>query len=232
MKYSQIAMVATIPAFIFNLYAAISGISWGIHLAGIIILFILLIGFQKKLNFKNANLLAFFALSFVAELQGFLQSEKSMYLVGIFFVMASYFFLYREALAFTKRETANKFMLIFFIVLIAANVYFLASHLYEMETRIKSILEFSFYSLYYINLLILGVVALIYYLNSYSRKSVYFISLVMALVFSDVFRDMANFYLTDTSVLVVEYLLKYGALILAFLFFTTKEKKLRLINLV
>lgn len=232
MIHSRIAMLATLPVFIINLYSVISGISWGIHLSGIVIILILLIGFQKKLNFKNINLVAFFSLSILAELQGFIKNERSLYFVCMFLVMISYFFLYREALLHTKRETANKFMLVFFIGLIAANVYFLASHLYEIESHIKNIIEFGFYSVYYLNLLILGIVALVYYLNSYSRKSVFFISMVMAVLFSDVFRDMAKFYLSDTSVLIIEYFLKYGAFMLAFQFFSTKEKKLRLINLV
>lgn len=225
-------MLATIPVFIIIFYAVITGVSWGVHLSGIFMILILFTGYYKRLEFKNTNLVAFFLLNLFAEMHGFIKNDKPIYFFCMLLTMASYFFLYREALRYTKRETANKFILIFFIALIAANVYFLASHLYEIELRIKSFLEFAFYSLYYINILILCVVGLIYYLNSYSRKSVFFISLVMAVVFADVFRDMARFYLTDTSVQVMEYLLKYGAFILAFQFFATPEKKLRLINLI
>lgn len=228
----RIALWATIPVLLINLYAVISGIYWGIHLSGIFIILILFTGYRKKLNFKNFNLVAFLSLSLAAEFHGFIKNDKPLYFICMFLVMISYFFLYREALLYTKRETANKFMLVSFIGLIAANVYFIGSHLFEIEVYIKNVLEFGFYSLYYLNLLILGIVGLIYYLNSYSRKSVFFISMVMAVVFSDVFRDMAQFYLSDTSVLIIEYFLKYGAFILAFQFFATKEKKLRLINLV
>lgn len=225
-------MLASIPVLIVNLYAVISGVSWGICLTDLFILLMLLFGYRKRLDFNNTNLLIFIALTIAAELLELFQDQKSIYLISIFLLMSSYFFLYREALNYTQRETANKFMLIFFILLIGSNAYFLLGHLQEIELRIKGIFEFSFYSVYYVNLMVLGVVGLIYYLNSYSRKSVFFISLVMAVIFSDVFRDMAKFYLLDTSVLVIEYLLKYGAFVLAFQFFATKEKKLRLINLV
>ncbi len=232
MKYSRIFLLASIPVLIFNLYSVISGISWGINLSDFFILLVLFSGFRKRLNLKNLNLLAFLLFTIAAELLGFLKDLKFVYLISVFFSMASYFFLYREALTYTRRETANKFILGFFIALIAANAYFLLSHLQEIEQHVKGMVEFSFYSLYYINLMVLGVVGLIYYLNSYSRKSVFFISLVMAIIFSDVFRDMEKFYMADTSVLLTEYLLKYGGFILAFQFFATKEKKLRLINLV
>ena len=132
----------------------------------------------------------------------------------------------------TRREAANRFMLFFFFLLIAVNVYFLFEHLQEMEMHVVGVVEFGFYTVFYVNLFILGIVGLIYYLNSYSRKSVYFITLVMTLVLADVLRDMAAFYLRDTSVLLMESILRFGSVFLAFQFFATEEKKLRLINLV
>ncbi|AVR43879.1 hypothetical protein C7S20_00530 [Christiangramia fulva] len=226
------AILATIPVFIINLYAVVSGISWGINLSEILIILILFAGFRKRIDPKNVNLIAFVFLSIAAYLHGFIQNDKTIYLICMMLVMISYIFLYREALNYTQTENASKFMRIFFVVVLALNVYFLYGHLEEVQARIKGALEFGVYWIYYLNLLVLAIIGLVYYLNSYSRKSVYFISLVLAVVFSDVFRDMANFYLSDTSVLLVEYFLKYGAFILVFQFFGTGEKKLRLINLV
>ncbi|GGG37276.1 hypothetical protein GCM10011532_21200 [Christiangramia forsetii] len=123
-------------------------------------------------------------------------------------------------------------MLIFFFLLIGLNVYFVVQHIQELEIYMAGIIEFGVYSIYYINLLVLAIVALIYYLNSYSRKSVFFITLVMAIVVSDILRDMALFYFPDTSVLLMNNFLGMSAVILSFLFFATEEKKLRLINLV
>ncbi len=232
MKYRQIFILASLPILVLNLYGVVMEIAWIVDFSEFLVYLPLFIGFYRKLNFTNINIIAFLSFSICAVLLRFFGEEKMLYLTSMIFSMLAYIFLYREALNYTKRETANKFMLSFFIILICANGYFLSSHLQEIELHIPSILEFGFYSIYYINLLVLGVVGLIYYLNSYSRKSVYFITLVMAIVFADVFRDMAAFYLRDTSVSLIESVLRYSAVILAFCFFATREKKLRLINLV
>jgi len=162
----------------------------------------------------------------------FFENEGLFYLVSVLLKMVSYFFLIREALKYTERQTANKFMLVFFFLLIGVNAYFVFQHLQELEIYMAGIIELGFYSAYYINLLVLSIVALIYYLNSYSRKSVFFIIVVMGLVISDILRDMAFFYLPDTSVLLMKNFLSMMAIIMAFRFFSTKERKLRLINLV
>ncbi|MDR5589776.1 hypothetical protein [Christiangramia sp. SM2212] len=123
-------------------------------------------------------------------------------------------------------------MLIFFFILIIGNAYFVYQHVQELEIYMAGLIDYGIYTIYYINLFVLAIVALIYYLNSYSRKSVLFITLVMALVVSDILRDMALFYLPDSSVLAIKNFLSIIAIILSFQFFTTREKKLRLINLV
>ncbi|MCM8570654.1 hypothetical protein NE848_14760 [Gramella jeungdoensis] len=232
MKYSRIFILVCLPILILNLYAVAFEIGWLINTTEFLVYIPLFIGFYKRLDFSNLNIFAFLGLSLVASIFSFFREERSIYFIAMFFSMASYFFLVREALKYTQREAANKFMLFFFFILVAVNIYFLFQHLQQMEMHLAGVMEFGFYSAYYINLLVLAVVALIYYLNSYSRKSVFFISLVMALVVSDVLRDMAAFYLRDTSVLFIECILRFSAVILAFQFYATREKKLRLINLV
>lgn len=144
----------------------------------------------------------------------------------------SYLFLYLEALKFTERSAANRYIKIVFVILVILNVYFLVGHLEELKRKISDMGEMIFYVFYYLNLLVMALIALVYYLNSYSKKSVYFISLTLALLFADVFRDMALFYLPDASVEVIQAILRMAGLFMAFKFFTTSEKKLRLINLV
>ncbi len=231
MKYSRILIFACVPILIINLFAVIYDMDWLANLSFFLVYPPLLGGFYKKLDFSNLNIILFFMVSVVGVGLGFVVEDYA-YLPILFFTMLSYFFLIKEALRYTKREAANRFMLFFFFLLIAGNVYFLFEHLQEMELHVAGIMEFGFYSVFYVNLLILGVVALIYYLNSYSRKSVYFITLVMTLVLADVLRDMAAFYLRDTSVLLMESVLRFGSVFLACQFFVTEEKKLRLINLV
>lgn len=232
MKISRIFILICIPFLIGNLFGVIYDKVWIVNITRIFIYLPLFIGFNKRLDLSNINILLFFSLSMVAGIFEFFNEESFLFYVAMFFTMASYFFLIREALRYTQRETANMFMMLFFCLLVAMNVYFLYQHLEQMEIHILGFMELGFYSVYYINLLILAIVGLIYYLNSYSRKSVFFITLVMTLVIADVLKDMAHFYLRDTSVIFIESMLSFGSVILAFQFFATREKKLRLINLV
>ncbi|GAA4325900.1 hypothetical protein GCM10023115_39750 [Pontixanthobacter gangjinensis] len=217
---------------ILSLWALIYDISWLSNVAELSAYFILLAGFYRKLNLKSLNVSLFLGFSVIAEILGFFNDTQYTGLMLMFFQMASYVFLTREAHRYTERETANRFMILFFLMMIGANCFFVYRHFQELESKIAGIVEFGFYSLYYLNLLVLVIVGLIYYLNSYSRKSVLFVTLVMAIVVADILRDMSVFYLPDTSVLLLKSFLQFSAIILAFKFYSTKERKLKLINLV
>ena len=176
-------------------------------------------------------MIAFFIFSAISTAFFINQDQLYFWQTAIFFNMLSYIFLVREVLKYFKVEIGSKYMLAIFFVLIVGNVYFVLDHLRELESYLGGPLEFTVYTLYYLSLFTVSLVALLYYMNSYSRKSVLFISLVMALVVSDILRDMAYFYLPDTSVMVLVAFLHFAAIYLAFQFFVTEEKKLRLTNL-
>jgi len=232
MKLSRFCIFFCLPLIFVNLYAIFNNIVWLARVSEISIFIPLFIGFFKKLDFRNINVSAFISLTILAILLRYFQNISFIYFLSIFLNMFSYTFLIREALRYTYRETGNKFMLFFFFLLISGNAYFGFLHLQELEVYMNGMIEFTFYLVYYVNLLIFVIVGLIYYLNSYSRKSVYFIAMMMALVVSDILRDMGLFYFPDTSVLLLQHFLSLSAIILTFRFFTTKERKLRLINLI
>ncbi|MFV8226616.1 hypothetical protein [Christiangramia aquimixticola] len=231
MNYSRILVLLSIPLLLVNLYAVTYNLPLLVTLSSFGIYIPLLAGFWGKLDLNNINIVGFIGLSGIGTLLFIYEQHSYLRLAAILVSMFSYIFLIREALKYTRRENANKFMLAFFFIIIAVNVYYAFGHIQELETYIASIMEYAVYSIYYLNLFVLALVALVYYLNSYSRKSVYFISLVIALVVSNILRDMAFFYLPDTSVLLLNSFLQFGAILLSFQFFITEEKKLRLINL-
>lgn len=148
------------------------------------------------------------------------------------FWMGSYIFLSREAIKHTEYERGNKFTTLYFVGIIAVYVYLLSIHVIEIEPNVTNRFILSIYIIYYLNILFLAIAALVYYLNSFSRKSVFFICLTLAFIFSDVLRDMEVFYFKDVSVELVASLIKFAALKLVFLFFVTREKKLRLLHLI
>ena len=232
MKYSRFYIMASMPLLILMLFAVLNKIDWLLVTAELATYIILLRGFTRRLNFSNRNILSFLGLNVVATLFKYFQGIDIIHNIVMLLQMVSYLFLVKEALKYTQRENGNKFMLIFFFLMLSVNSYFVFEHFQELEHQIVNLLEIAFYLMYYIVLFVLAIVCLIYYLNSYSRKSVFFVTLVMTILISDILRDMALYYLPDTSVLLLQNSLRFFGIIMAFQFFATAEKKLKLINLV
>lgn len=141
-------------------------------------------------------------------------------------------FLIINAAKLIEIKNASIYMLLYFILIVGINGGLLGYHVMEIREFIHSNITFSIYILYYLNLLILGIVAFIYYLNSYSKKSMYFISLALGLIFGDILRDMGIFFPDDFSVEIAESIIRLGCAVFTVLFFVTKEKQLRLLNLI
>lgn len=152
--------------------------------------------------------------------------------ISLLFLSAANIFLIFCASKFIEIKNASIYMLLYFIVIVGINGVLLGYHVMEIKDYINSNLAFSIYILYYVNLLILGIIAFIYYLNSYSKKSMYFISLCLGIIFADILRDMGVFFPQDLSVEVAESIIRMGCAVFAVLFFVTKEKQLRLLNLI
>lgn len=201
--------------------------------SGEVLFFLPLIAYYfKKLNFRNRNIYLFTGFALAATISGCLKSSWYFEQITLGFWLGSYIFLAREAIRHTEYERGSKFTTLYFIGIIAVYVYLFSSHIIEIERNLGNDLTFSLYIIYYLNILFLAVAALVYYLNSFSKKSVFFICLTLSFIFADVLRDMEVFYFRDISVEVVGSLIKFAALKLAFLFFVTREKKLRLLHLV
>ncbi|MBZ9730510.1 hypothetical protein LB467_12520 [Salegentibacter sp. JZCK2] len=224
--------ILLIPLLAVNLYATLADADWLMQATEV--LFVTgLAGIYLRLNKKAGfNAMFFFVFFISAQIAGFFFNTYSLTIFSLLFYIAAYFGLSREALQNTERQTASKTMLIYFLLLISINTYLLLMHVVELESYMANNFEFSIYIVYYSVLLLLGIFSLIYYLNSYSKKSVYFVTLVLAFIFADVFRDSAYFYMKDSAILITGNLLWYTGLIFCLLFFLTPERKLRLMNLV
>lgn len=232
MKQKVVLASLTIAAILINVVGIINENFW-LRRGGELLFFLpLAFYYLRRIPLKNFNFLMFILLALGATALAFIRDFGYFEQVRLGFWMGSYVFLAREAIKYTEYERGSKFTTLYFVSIIAVYVYLLSIHVIEIETTISSKLTFSIYIIYYLNILFLAIVALVYYLNSFSRKSVFFICLTLSFVFSDVLRDMEVFYFRDLSVDIVASLIKFAALKLVFLFFVTREKKLRLLHLV
>lgn len=201
--------------------------------SGEVLFFIPLIAYyHKKIKFKSRNVLLFIVFALAATVAGCMNSTWYFEQITLGLWLGSYIFLAREAIKYTEYEKGSKFTNLYFIAIIGIYVYFLSGHILEIERNVGNEFTFSLYIIYYLNILFLAIAALVYYLNSFSKKAVFFICLTLSFIFADVLRDMEVFYFRDMSVEIVGSLIKFAALKLTYLFFVTPEKKLRLLHLV
>lgn len=201
--------------------------------SGEILFFLPLIAYYSpKIQLKKFNVMMFLLFAMGAIIIGCFESMWYFEEIKMGLWLGSYVFLAREAIKHTEYERGSKFTTLYFVGVIAAYVYLLSHHILEIERTVVNDYTVSFYIIYYLNILFLAVVALVYYLNSFSRKSVFFIGLTLSFIFADVLRDMEVIYFRDLSVEIVGSLIRFAALKMVFLFFITREKKLRLLHLV
>ncbi|MGI0106613.1 hypothetical protein [Salinimicrobium sp. WS361] len=232
MKKKVILSLLAVSAICVNLTGIFNDDFFLRKLGETLFFFPLILYYLRKIPFKNSNFLVFLGmamgatvLSWRGSLWYFEHLRLGMWLIG-------YIFLAREAIKHTEYERGSKFTTLYFIGVIAIYVYLLWVHVIEIERNLGHELAFWIYVLYYLNILFIAITALVYYLNSFSKKSVFFICFALSFIFSDILRDMEVFYFRDLSVEIVASLIKFAALKLVFLFFITPEKKLRLLHLV
>ena len=186
----------------------------------------------RKIPFKNFNFLMFLGMALAATIISYFEKVWYFEEIKLGLWLVGYVFLAREAIKHTEYVKGNRFTNLYFVTVIAVYVYLLWVHVIEIERNVGNNFVFSFYIIYYLNILFFAIAALVFYLNSFSKKSVFFICLTLSFIFSDVLRDMEVFYFRDLSVDIAATLLKFAAIKLVFLFFITPEKKLRLLHLV
>ena len=232
MRQKYIFAFLAIIAVVANITGILRENFWLKNTSEALFIFPLIGYYYRKLPLKNINFFIFFLMfisaatfSIFAEFWYFKEFSLGLWL-GV------YIFLIREAIKHTEHEKGSKFTVLYFIGIIGIYCYLLSLHVLEIEQSLNNGYVLSLYIIYYLNILILAGVALVYYLNSFSRKSVFFVSLTLAFIFSDVLRDMETFYFQDLSVELTGSLIRLGAINLVFLFFVTGEKKLRLLHLV
>ncbi|MGB7785758.1 MAG: hypothetical protein WBL27_06635 [Salinimicrobium sp.] len=232
MKQKLFFAVCVVLAILVNL-AGIFYENFWLRKVGEIAFFLPLIGYyRKELPFKQPNFLAFLLCVILASTLSFVGDIWYFDQISLGFWLGAYIFLVREAIKHTEYEKGSRFTTLYFVLVVAVYTYLLSLHILEIERNLGDTFDFLLYIIYYLNILIFAVTALIYYLNSFSRKSVFFICLALSFIFADVLRDMEIFYFRDLSVEIVGSLIRFAALKLAFLFFVTREKKLRLLHLV
>ncbi|MDT0688285.1 hypothetical protein RM549_00695 [Salegentibacter sp. F188] len=228
MKIKKLCLPLACIVLALNIYAILFQLEWLQEATRILFFIIPLLLFSQSLCFSNRNLIGFLFVFFLSELTIFLPHNWYFNILRLLLLVTAYLFLSREALRFTKKVKANSFILFFGGFLLLINGYFFTLHFLKIKEHPGSMAELSIYALYYFSLLILAIVALVYYINSYSKKSVFFIALVLAIIFADIFENMQQMYLMDLGIKLVQNILHFATALFIFYFFTTKEKKLNL----
>ncbi|WP_424494371.1 hypothetical protein [Salinimicrobium sp. GXAS 041] len=188
--------------------------------------------FHKNISGSLSNYYGFFIGLFFAGIANVFSDFWYFNYLAVSFWLICFWFLFKEVVLYTEYSKGRRRVRFYFVLVVGIYSYLLSLHVVEIKTNFRDGFQFLIYILFYLSLLVLAVTGLIYYLNSFSRKSVYFICFILSFIFSNVLQDMAIFYTKDVSVELAGLLTRFAAFLMIFLFFSTREKKLRLLNLV
>lgn len=232
MKPKYLYLLLAVLSVIIGIVALINEHDQIERLTQISFLFFLLGYHSKRLRSPGKNFYGFFVALVVANICVVFEEIWYFSYLSVVFCLICFGFIMREAIRFTQYNRGSWYMQLFFLFVVGFFIYFVSLQLLEVAGDMGNSFSVFMYLVYYFSLLILGITALVYYLNSFSRKSLYFTCFVLALIFSDILRDLGVFYLKDISVEIAGVLMQFAALKFAFLFFVKKEKKLRLLHMV
>ncbi|GHA34870.1 hypothetical protein GCM10007103_15490 [Salinimicrobium marinum] len=232
MKTKSLCIFLIVLAVLAGLTAIFYEIDWLQRASQLFIIFPLFGYFFKDLTGQRLNFYGFFLSLIAAKMALIINDYWYFSHIAIGFWLAGFGFLIREAIQYIEYSRGSRLMQFYFVLVVGIYTYLLSMHFMEIHGGMKDGFQFFMYLLYYFNILVLGITALIYYLNSFSRKSVYFLCFIISLIFSDVLRDIGVFYFRDLSVEIAGAFIRFSALVFIFLFFVTKEKRLRLLNLI
>lgn len=232
MKLKNLALAGLILSLLINFWALLTGVFWVENTS--YILFHVFAAVLVINSFKSFRQFFYLYISFtlLSYIVRFFYTENFTTEISLVLLTVANTFLILEAIKHINFKNGSNLMMLYFFGVVGFNGCLLGYHVLEMKEYIASDLVYGLYIIHYVNLLVLGITSFIYYLNSYSRKSMFFISLALGLIFADVLRDMGIFYLKDFSVEVAESIIRLGCAVFAVYFFATKEKQLRLANLI
>lgn len=227
MSIRNLGVAGLCLALLVNFWSILTGTFWLENTTYILFfLFAYLLKFSGRSSFNTAFYL-FTGFTVASYVLRFLKAEYFSGEFSMIFLSMAYIVLIIEGLKYIVIKNGSYLMLLYFFGIVCLNGGLLGYHLMELHDYISGYIASTIYSLYYFILLILGITSFIYYLNSYSKRSMFFVSLTLGLIFADVLRDMGVFYLKDLSVEIIETIIRMGCAIFAVHFFVTREKPLR-----
>lgn len=232
MKIRTFAWAMLILLILTNIWAKFTDVYWVENTTYILYFAAAVLLVQDKYKKFIRPMFLFLGLTILAYLTRSFGGEGYSFEISLVFLTTANIILIKEAARYIEFKNASHLMMLYFLLIVGVNAALLGYHVWEIKDFIDNTAVLSVYILYYINLLVLGIVAFIYYLNSYSRKSMYFISLSLGIIFADILRDMGVFFPEDISVEIAESIIRLSCAIFAVWFFVTKEKQLRLLNMI
>ncbi|WP_034921184.1 hypothetical protein [Gillisia sp. CAL575] len=228
MQFRIIDSIGFLALLLASIYALFANIFWLDIMSHIGYFIFAFLWFIHKRKFYNFYFYMFLGLTLISYCIGLLSTFWVFGELILLLQAISYLPLIMEATKHFRLKNMSYIMLLYLFSIIGLNTYLLLLHINEMKTYISGDITTTVYTFYYLNLGALGFTAMVYYLNSFSKKSMFFISLAISIIFANVLRDMGVFYFKDISVEISESIIRMGSALFLVLFFITSEKSLKL----
>lgn len=180
---------------------------------------------HKKVQNKQI-FYSFFGILLLSDILSIFFYVSSYVLVAIGTVFfAGYILLLKDSFSQYKIRDLRNVVAIYYLFVIAINALLMVFHLYNLYNYMEETpLIFMGQVFYNIVLYLMVINALAYYLNSYSKKSMFFLIGTLAFVFSDILVSAYYFYNIKEDLILIHTVLSMIGYLFFFNYFFTPEK--------
>lgn len=185
------------------------------------------VGFQKRLVDK-LPFYFFVSLLIAINLIKVLDISHTLEILFTGFLFAiTYGMLIQSAWKYTNIRDVRNVVAIYYFFVITINAVLVILHLYNLWGYLgNNILLYLSEIIFNVMIYLILILSLAYYLNSYSRKSMYFLLGTFGLVFSDILFSAYHFYGIRDSIVLFYTILSLFGYFFFFHYFFTKEESL------
>tara|TARA_R110001632_G_scaffold58812_2_gene143209 strand:+ start:231 stop:995 length:765 start_codon:yes stop_codon:yes gene_type:complete len=195
--------------------------------ARIVFKLLLLAVFLSSKKVQNKTIFySFFGLLLLSDVISMFFEVSSLVIVAIGVVFfAGYLLLLKDSFRQYKIRDVRNVVAIYYFFVIAINAVLMVFHLYNLYNYMEESPLIYMGQVFYNSVLYLMVInALAYYLNSYSKKSMFFLIGALAFVCSDILVSAYYFYNIKEDLILIHTVLSMIGYLFFFNYFFTAEK--------
>lgn len=233
-KISKIGYVAIFffaSLLILNVFSTYSEDSFFLNISQAIIIPFFLIAFLIKNKILNLVFISFLLFSFFGDTSGLFFLNDSTTNVSNSMYLFSYMALIVISISKFELASIDKVIGFYLVGILLINGYFLFTLCSMLSTLITDGTEMILFGTKSMALILLVFISFAVYLGKQTKESILFLIMAICFAFSDILNYVANYYIYDWSILMIDRLLHITGLLFAFNYIIETNKMTKSIHI-